>query len=91
MEQLKRWVDYVRILSACLPLWQRISRGRQAEAKVCTIVCATQILEAQGAVHSALKTGIAIACANNFKVQQGFKFFSNQPRNQASDFKFSKY
>jgi hypothetical protein len=89
--QLKRWVDYMRILSACLPLCQRISRGRQAEAKVCTIVCATQNLEAQGAVHSALKTGIAIACANNFKVQEGFKFFSNQPRNQASDSKFSKY
>jgi len=29
--------------------------GRQAEAKVCTIVCATQNLEAQGAVYSALK------------------------------------
>jgi hypothetical protein len=50
MEQLKGWADYVRILSACLPLWQRISRGRQAEAKVCTILCATQNLEAQGAV-----------------------------------------
>jgi hypothetical protein len=85
MEQLKRWADYVRILSACLLLCQRISRGRQAEAKVCTIVCATQNLEAQGAVYSALKTGIAIACANNFKVQQGLRFFTNQPRNQPSD------
>jgi len=40
--------------------------------------------EAQAAVYSALKTGIAIACANNFKVQQGLRFFTNQPRNQAS-------
>jgi len=76
MEQLKRWVDYMRILSACLPLCQRISRGRQAEAKICTIVCATQNLEPQGAVYPVLKTGIAIACANNFKVQQGFKFLA---------------
>jgi hypothetical protein len=91
MEQLKRLVDYVRILSACLPLCQRISRGRQAEAKICTIVCATQNLEPPGAVYSALKTGIAIAFANNFQVQQVFKFFSIQPRNQASDSKFSKY
>jgi hypothetical protein len=85
MEQLKRWADYVRILSACLPLCQRISRGMQAEAKVCTIVCATQNLEAQGAVYSALKTGIANAYADNIEVQQGFKYFSNQPRSQASD------
>ncbi len=47
--------------------------------------------EAQGAVYSALKTGIAIACADNFTVQQGLKFFTNQPRNQASDSKFSRY
>jgi len=47
--------------------------------------------EAQGTVYSALKTGIAIACANKFKVQQGLKFFSYQPRNQASDSKFTKY
>jgi hypothetical protein len=72
----------VRILSACLPLCQRISRGRQAEAKVCTIVCATQNLEAQGAEYSALKTGIANAYADNLKVQQGFKYFTNQPRNK---------
>jgi len=90
MEQLKGWADYVRMLSACLPLCQRISRGRQAEAKVCTIVCATQNLQAQGAVYSALKTGIAIAYADNLKLQQGFKYFTNQPRNQASDSKFSK-
>jgi hypothetical protein len=90
MEHLKGWADYVRILSACLPLCQRISRGRQAEAKVCTIVCATQNLEAQGAVWSALKTGIAIAYADNLTLQQGFKYFTNQPRNQASDSKFSK-
>jgi hypothetical protein len=85
MEQLKRWADYVRILSACLPLCQRIS-----ETKVCTIVCATQNLEAQGVVYSALKTGIAIAYADNLKVQQGFKYFTHQPRNQASDAKRSK-
>jgi len=90
MEQLKGWADYVRILSACLPLCQRISRGRQAEAKVCTIVCATQNLQAQGAVYSAPKTGIAIAYADNLKVQQGFKYFTNRPRNQVSDSKFSK-
>ncbi len=65
MEQLKRWADYVRILSACLPLCQRISRGRQADTKVCTIVSATQNLEAQGAVYSALKTGVAIAYTDN--------------------------
>ncbi len=47
--------------------------------------------EAQGAVYLALKTGIAIACANDFKVQQGLKFLINQPRNQASDSKNSKY
>jgi len=81
MEQLERWADYVRILSACLPLCQRISRGRQAEAKVCTIVCVTQNLEAQGAVYSALKTGIAIAYADNLNVQQGFKYFADQHRN----------
>jgi len=90
MEQLKGWADYVRILSACLPLCQRISRGRQAKAKVCTIVCATQNLEAQGAVYSALKTGIAIAYAHNLKVHEGFKYFTDQHRNQASDSKFSK-
>ncbi len=73
MEQLKRWADYVSILSACLPLCQRISRGGQAEAKVCTIVCATQNLEAQGAVYSVLKIGIANAYADNLKVQQGIK------------------
>jgi hypothetical protein len=90
MEQLKRWADYVRILSACLLLCQRISRGRQAEAKVCTIVCATQNLEAQGAVYSALKTGIAIAYVHNFEVQEGFKYFTDEHRNQASDSKISK-
>jgi hypothetical protein len=90
MEQLKGWADYVRILSACLPLCQRISRSRQAEAKVCTIVCATQNLETQGAVYSALKTRIAIAYTDNLKVHQGFKYITNQPRNQVSDTKFSK-
>jgi hypothetical protein len=87
MEQLKRWADYVcmcGILSACLPFCQLISRSRQAEAKIFTIMCVTQ-KKPQGTVYSALKTGIAIACANNFKVQQGFRFFTNQPRNQASD------
>jgi hypothetical protein len=34
MERLKRWADYVRILSACLPFCQRTSRSGQAEAKV---------------------------------------------------------
>jgi len=38
-------------------------------------------------VYSALKTGIAIAYADNLKVQQGFKYFTNQPRNQPSDSK----
>jgi len=47
--------------------------------------------EAEGAVYSALKTGIAIAYADNLKVQRGFKYFTNQPRNHASDSKFSKY
>jgi len=37
--------------------------------------------EAQGAMYSALKTGIAIAYADNLKVQRGFKYFTNQPRN----------
>jgi hypothetical protein len=67
-----------------------MSRGRQAEAKVRTIVCATQNLVAQGAVYSALKTGRANAYADNLKIQQGFKYFTNQPRDQASDSKISK-
>jgi hypothetical protein len=33
---------HVRILSACLAFCQRISRSRQAEAKVFTIMCVTQ-------------------------------------------------
>ncbi len=33
---------HVRILSACFPFCQRISRSRQAEAKVFNIMCATQ-------------------------------------------------
>jgi len=90
MEQLKGWADYVRVLSACLPLCQRISRGRQAETKVCTIVCATQNLEAQGAMYSALKTGIAVAYAHNLKVHEGFTYITDQHRNQASDSKISK-
>jgi hypothetical protein len=74
---------------ACLPLCQRISRGSQEKAKVCSIVCGTQNIEAQGAVYSALKTGIAIPYADNLKVHQGFKYFTTQTRNQASDSKFS--
>jgi len=48
--------------------------------------------EAQGAVYSALKTGIAIACADNFNVQQGFKLFTNQTaiKHQIKIFKILK-
>jgi hypothetical protein len=39
----------------CLPPFMPANfKGQQAEAKVCTIVCATQNLEAQGVVYSAL-------------------------------------
>jgi hypothetical protein len=36
------------------------------------------------------KTGIPNAYADNLKVQQGFKYFTNQPRDQASHSKISK-
>jgi hypothetical protein len=75
----------------CLPPFMLANfKEQQAEAKVCTIVCATQNLEAPGVVYSALKTRIANAYADNLKVRQGFKYFTHQPRNQASDSKFSK-
>ncbi len=38
MEKLKRWADYVCMCGFC----QRISRSRQAEDKVFSIMCATQ-------------------------------------------------
>jgi len=43
-KKVGRLCVHVRILSACLPFCQRISRSRQAEAKVFIIMCATQVV-----------------------------------------------
>jgi hypothetical protein len=43
-KKVGRLCVHVRILSACLPFCQQISRSRQAEAKVFIIMCATQVV-----------------------------------------------